>query len=389
MLILSIETSCDETAISLVEAKGEFPHATYDILGNALWSQIDIHREYGGVFPMLAKREHVKTIVPMLEKALVEAGVESSHNEVDEHFAKEIRELFVREPDLADTLLAFHARNGAPLIDLIAVTSGPGLEPALWVGVNFAKALALLWNVPIVPVNHMEGHVLSSVFDIERDDMLSDIPFPTISLLISGGHTELILMSDWGKYEKIGQTRDDAVGEAYDKVARLIGLQYPGGPEIAKRAETARKEKLPKFADFPTPMLHSGDLDFSFSGLKTAVRYAVQEKELTETDICAIARDFEDAVTTVLLKKSLMAVEKHGAQTLIVGGGVSANQHLKRMFEAKFLTENPDLTVYFPQPKLSTDNSIMIALAGHAHASSALAPRGADVIRADGNKSLA
>ena len=389
MLILSIETSCDETAISLVEAKGEFPHATYDILGNALWSQIDIHREYGGVFPMLAKREHVKTIVPMLEKALVEAGIESSHNEVDEHFAKEIRELFVREPDLADTLLAFHARNGAPLIDLIAVTSGPGLEPALWVGVNFAKALALLWNVPIVPVNHMEGHVLSSVFDIERDDMLSNIPFPTISLLISGGHTELILMSDWGKYEKIGQTRDDAVGEAYDKVARLIGLQYPGGPEIAKRAETARKEKLPKFADFPTPMLHSGDLDFSFSGLKTAVRYAVQEKELTETDICAIARDFEDAVTTVLLKKSLMAVEKHGAQTLIVGGGVSANQHLKRMFEAKFLTENPDLTVYFPQPKLSTDNSIMIALAGHAHASSALAPRGADVIRADGNKSLA
>ena len=218
--------------------------------------------------------------------------------------------------------------------------------------------------------------------------MLSDIPFPTISLLISGGHTELILMSDWGKYEKIGQTRDDAVGEAYDKVARLIGLQYPGGPEIAKRAEQARKEKLPKFAEFPTPMLHSGDLDFSFSGLKTAVRYAVQDKELSETDVKAIARDFEDAVTTVLLKKATMAVEKYNAQTLIVGGGVSANQHLKRMFEAKFLTEYPNLTVYFPQPKLSTDNSIMIALAGHAHASSALAPRGSDVIRADGNKSL-
>jgi N6-L-threonylcarbamoyladenine synthase len=136
-------------------------------------------------------------------------------------------------------------------------------------------------------------------------------------------------------------------------------------------------------------MLHSGDLDFSFSGLKTAVRYAVQDKELTETDVCAIARDFEDAVTTVLLKKATMAVEKYGAQTLIVGGGVSANQHLKRMFEAKFLTEHPDITVYFPQPKLSTDNSIMIALAGHARAASALAPRGADIIRADGNKSLA
>lgn len=340
---------------------------------------------------MLAKREHVATIVPMLDKALTESGVEGREgsNEIDEYLEVELRKILEREPALIETLFAFHKKYGSYDIDLIAVTSGPGLEPALWVGVNFARALALLWNVPIVPVNHMEGHVLSSVFDIERDDMLSDISFPTISLLISGGHTELILMKDWGQYEKIGQTRDDAVGEAYDKVARMLGLQYPGGPEIAKRAEQARKEKLPEFAKLPTPMLNSGDLDFSFSGLKTAVRYAVQDKTLSEADICAVARDFEDAVTTVLLKKSLMAVEKYGAQTLIVGGGVSANQHLKRMFEAKFLTEHPDLTVYFPQPKLSTDNSIMIALAGHARAASALAPRGADVIRADGNKSLA
>ena len=389
MRILSIETSCDETAVSIVEATGEFPHATYEILGNALWSQIDIHREYGGVFPMLAKREHVATIVPMLEKALTEADLETAPSTVDEHLETEIRNLLTREPALADTLLAFHTEHGAPQIDLIAVTSGPGLEPALWVGVNFARALALLWNTPIVPVNHMEGHVLSSVFDIERDDMLSDITFPTISLLISGGHTELILMKDWGHYEKIGQTRDDAVGEAYDKVARLVGLPYPGGPEIAKRAEIARKEKLPEFTKLPTPMLNSGDLDFSFSGLKTAVRYAVQEKELTETEVCAIARDFEDAVATVLIKKSLAAVEQNGAQTLIVGGGVSANQHLKRMFEATFLEKAQDVTVYFPQPKLSTDNSIMIALAGHARAKNALAPRGADIIRADGNKSLA
>ena len=340
---------------------------------------------------MLAKREHVATIVPMLEKAIAEAGLEphDSTSTLTEQQEAEIYTLFSREPDLAETLLAFHRQHGAYAIDLIAVTSGPGLEPALWVGVNFAKALALLWNVPIVPVNHMEGHVFSSVFDIDRDDMLSDIAFPTISLLISGGHTELILMKDWGQYEKIGQTRDDAVGEAYDKVARLVGLPYPGGPEIAKLAEKARKEKIPKFADFPTPMLHSPDLDFSFSGLKTAVRYAIADKALSETDICAIARDFEDAVTTVLLKKSLKAVEQNNAKTLIVGGGVSANQHLRRMFEATFLTEHPDLTVYFPQPKLSTDNSIMIALAGHARASSALAPRGADVIRADGNKSLA
>jgi N6-L-threonylcarbamoyladenine synthase len=389
MLILSIETSCDETAVSILEAQGDFPHATYNILGNALWSQIDIHREYGGVFPILAKREHVATIVPMLEKALEEANLETTPSHIDEHLETEIRAILEREPSLADSLVTFNTKNGSPQIDLIAVTSGPGLEPALWVGVNFAKALALLWNVPIVPVNHMEGHVLSSVFDIERDDMLSDIKFPTISLLISGGHTELILIKDWGQYEKIGQTRDDAVGEAYDKVARLIGLPYPGGPEIAARAKLARQEKLPKFADFPTPMLNSGDLDFSFSGLKTAVRYAVQDKTLSETDIFAVARDFEDVVTTVLLKKSLAAIEQHGAQTLIVGGGVSANQHLKRVFETAFLEKAPDVTVYFPQPKLSTDNSIMIALAGHARAKNALAPRGANVIRADGNKSLA
>lgn len=391
MLILSIETSCDETAISLVEARGEFPHATYEIHGNALWSQIDIHREYGGVFPMLAKREHVVTIVPMLEKAIEESGMEANDYTpaLTAQQEEEIRAILSRERELADELLTFHREHGAYAIDLIAITSGPGLEPALWVGVNFARALALLWNVPIVPINHMEGHVLSSVFDVERDDMLSDIKFPTISLLISGGHTELILMSDWGKYEKIGQTRDDAVGEAYDKVARLLGLPYPGGPEIAKLAEKARKEKSPKFADFPTPMLHSGDLDFSFSGLKTAVRYAVQDKQLSETDICAIARDFEDAVTTVLLKKSLDAMKQYDAKTLIVGGGVSANQHLRQMFNATFLTSLPESEVYFPQPKLSTDNSIMIALAGHARAANALAPRGADVIRADGNKSLA
>ncbi|HEY0964275.1 MAG TPA: tRNA (adenosine(37)-N6)-threonylcarbamoyltransferase complex transferase subunit TsaD [Candidatus Paceibacterota bacterium] len=390
MLILSIETSCDETAVSLIEATGEFPHATYEVHGNALWSQIEVHREYGGVFPALAKREHVLTIVPMLEKAIAEAGIEPNDYtpELTEQQEEEIRTLLSRERELADAILTFHREHGAFSVDLIAVTSGPGLEPALWVGINFAKALALLWDVKIVPVNHMEGHVLSSVFDIERDDQLSDISFPAISLLISGGHTELILMRNWGQYEKIGQTRDDAVGEAYDKVARLLGLQYPGGPEIAKRAEEARKKKLPPYSTLPSPMLNSGDLDFSFSGLKTAVRYAVQDKELNETDILAIARDFEDAVSTVLLKKALAAVETYQAQTLIVGGGVSANHYLKRMFEATFLVEAPDVTVYFPQPKLSTDNSIMIALAGHARAHSAFAPRGSDVIRADGNKSL-
>ncbi len=391
MLILSIETSCDETAVSLIEAHGEFPNATYEVLGDALWTQIDIHREYGGVFPALAKREHAATIVPMLEKAINESGLESHDHSttLKETTEDSIHTLLNREPGLAGQLITFHREHGTLPIDLIAVTSGPGLEPALWVGVNFAKALALLWDVPVVPVNHMEGHVLASIYDVERDNQLSEISFPAISLLISGGHTELILMNKWGSYKKIGQTRDDAVGEAYDKVARLVGLPYPGGPEIAKRAEQARKQKLLQYAELPAPMLHSGDLDFSFSGLKTAVRYAVQDKTLSDSDVAALARDFEDAVTTVLVKKVCTAIEEYSAQTLIVGGGVSANQHIKRMIEAKLFTDYPDVTAYFPAPGLSTDNSIMIALAGHARADSALSPAGAEVIRADGNKSIA
>lgn len=391
MLILSIETSCDETAISLVEARGDFPHATYEILGNALWSQIDTHKKYGGVFPALAKREHAATILPMLEKTLTESGLQANDftPSISAETEKKVREILNREHGLADQVLTFYKEHGAYTVDLIAVTSGPGLEPALWVGVNFAKTLALLWNTPVVPVNHMEGHILASIYDVEWDNQLSDITFPAIALLVSGGHTELILMSDWGYYEKVGQTRDDAVGEAYDKVARLVGIPYPGGPEIARRAETSRKRKLPPFASLPSPMLHSDDLDFSFSGLKTAVRYAVQNRSLSEDEISALARDFEDAVSAVLLKKTLAAIERYNAGTLIVGGGVSANRHLKQLFEANLLTKHPDVTAYFPTPGLSTDNSIMIALSGHARAAGALSVTGAETIKADGNRSLA
>ncbi|MCD5381515.1 MAG: tRNA (adenosine(37)-N6)-threonylcarbamoyltransferase complex transferase subunit TsaD [Candidatus Pacebacteria bacterium] len=391
MFILSIETSCDETAVSLIEAKGNFPSATYEIHGNSLWSQIDIHKEYGGVFPALAKREHAVTVVPMLKKVLDEADdLTSAYSpELAEETVATIEKLLEREPGLSEELLSFHKEHGMQDIDLIAVTNGPGLEPALWVGVNFAKALAILWDKPVVGVNHMEGHILASIFDVEQDDQLTPIEFPTISLLISGGHTELILMKDWGDYEKIGQTRDDAVGEAYDKVARMVGIPYPGGPEIAKLAEQARKLNLPAYAELPAPMLHSKDLDFSFSGLKTAVLYATKNKALTQDEVTALARDFEDSVTKVLLKKTLAAIDEYGAKTLVVGGGVSANQHLKRTFETVLLDTNPEVTAYFPAPGLSTDNSIMIALAGHARADKALLPTGTDVLRADGNRSLA
>lgn len=389
MLILSIETSCDETAVSLIKAEGEFPDATYEILGNGLWSQVDVHAQYGGVFPALAKREHAKTLVPMLKEALVESGLLEEHDsDLSDTDKTKLQELLVREDGLADALIEFLSQHSLPKIDLIAVTSGPGLAPALWVGVSFAKALAHVTDTNVIPVNHMEGHILASIYDVERDVMLSNINFPTIALLISGGHTELINMSDWGVYNKIGQTRDDAVGEAFDKVARLLGLPYPGGPQISKLAADARKRELPEFEKLPRPMITSGDLDFSFSGLKTAVRYAVQDKELTDDEKAAIARDFEDAVTEVLLQKTSTAVADNGAKTVIVGGGVSANSFIKRAFETHFLTEFPDVTVYFPSPHLATDNSVMIALAGHARAAGALSPFGAEGIQADGNKSL-
>ncbi len=390
MRILSIETSCDETAVSIITADGDFPLATYEVVGNALFSQIALHAPYGGVFPTLAKREHAKALVPLMQEALAEAEllVDGSHSATETQTA-DISALLLREPELAEALTTFTDSYNEPEIDLIAVTVGPGLEPALWVGVNFAKVLAELWNKKVVAVNHMEGHVLASVYDVVEDNKLAQIGFPAIALLISGGHTELLLMKNWGQYEKIGQTRDDAVGEAFDKVARLLDLPYPGGAELSKLAAVGRKANVAPFkVALPRPMLKSGDLDFSFSGLKTAVRYAIDETELTDTDKQALARDFEDAVTEVLVKKTSDAVALNGAKSLIVGGGVSANQYIRTELNRHFLQEHPDCELYFPTPGLSTDNSIMIALAGHAHANSASNPAAAKLFKAEGNRSI-
>ncbi len=387
MNILSIETSCDETAISIIHANGLFPHATYTVLGNALFSQIDIHREYGGVFPAVAKREHARTLVPMLERALGEASLLIPDEQPLSHeVTAQLTETLIREPGLDGALIHFLEQYAEPQIDLIAVTHGPGLEPALWVGISFARALASAWNIPVVPVNHMEGHILSSIFD---GATIPDLLFPAVALLISGGHTELVLMRNWTTFELLGQTRDDAVGEAFDKVARMLGLPYPGGPEISRLAAHARANNLPLFAQLPRPMLDSKDFDFSFSGLKTAVRYAIQNKELTENDKASVAREFEDAVTTVLLKKTRGAIDHTAAQTLIIGGGVSANTHIRETFKNYFHEAYPMLTVYLPPRNLSTDNSIMIALAGHAHVEQALTPTHAPTIIANGNLSLA
>lgn len=391
MRILAIETSADETAVSIVEATGDFPQATYELCGNALRSQIETHAEYGGIFPMLAKREHAKALVPLFRLALEEAGF---YVEEEQHVAmqtqQKIEEILEREPNLTEDLLCLLRTVALPDFDLIAVTNGPGLAPALWVGVNFAKALSVVTGTPVVPTNHMEGHVLASIYDIEEDEALSAIAFPTIALLISGGHTELVKMTDWGTYEKIGQTRDDAVGEAFDKVARMLDLPYPGGPEIERLSNQARADNLPAFkTDMPRPMLNSGDLDFSFSGLKTSVLYAIKDRTLSDVDKQAIARDFSDAVADVLIAKSAQAIIQTGAQTLVVGGGVSASQFLRDRFTEYFTRELPDVTVYFPHRPLSTDNSIMIALAGHARVAAARTGASVERIVADSGRSLA
>jgi|AntRauTorckE6833_2_1112554.scaffolds.fasta_scaffold00223_8 N6-L-threonylcarbamoyladenine synthase len=389
MRILSIETSCDETAVSVVEAEGEFPQAVYTVLGNGLLSQSDLHAPYGGVFPTLAKREHAKNLVPMMQQALNEAELlTTGHTERTQAINETQCEILAREPELYSQLQTWLNEYELPEIDCIAVTNGPGLAPALWVGVNFAKALAVLNDTPVVPVNHMEGHILASLYDAVEDDQLAAIEFPALAVLLSGGHTELVHMSSWGSYEIVGQTRDDAVGEAFDKVARLLGLGYPGGPEIEKRAALARKDNLPEYIELPRPMLHSNDLDLSFSGLKTAVRYAVAEKTLTENEVNALARDFSDAVLDVVEHKTVAAIEQYGSQTVVVGGGVSASQQLRDRLTNHLHKVLPEVTVFFPPRELSTDNSIMIALAGHAHAEQGRQAASTGRIQAEGNRSL-
>jgi N6-L-threonylcarbamoyladenine synthase len=388
MKILGIETSCDETAVSLIEATGGLTDPHFSVLGNALYSQVKIHAEYGGVFPALAKREHAKNLVPLLREAFLKAKIATNIDTqiLSEETIASVTKLLEREPGLAEQLIPFLQSTAKPDIDLISVTSGPGLEPALWVGINFALALGKAWNIPVMPTNHMEGHILSPLLTHH------EVSFPAIALLISGGHTELVLVRDWATYEVIGETRDDAVGEAFDKVARLLSLPYPGGPEISKLAEEGRQKKITSRWTLPRPMLHSPDLDFSFSGIKTAVLYLVKKlaenHQISETFALSpeaateIALEFENAVTEVLLAKTKKAIEDHGAETLILGGGVIANTHIRRSFQELAAT-HPGLKLLMPELNLSTDNAIMIAIAGYFDHLSGKQPQTS--IKAEGN----
>jgi len=392
MKILSIETSCDETAVSLVEVTETKNSTEARVLGNKLLSQVKLHEQYGGVYPNLAKREHAKNLGPLIFEVLKEAGeFRQAMNPLSPVDIITLQKYLEREPELFKELIQLVTAAEAPQIDAIAVTRGPGLEPALWVGINAARALSHLWKVPVIPVNHMEGHIFSSILEKSEGSIfkIPTISLPGVALLISGGHTELVLLKEPGDYELIGSTRDDAVGEAFDKVARMLGLPYPGGPQISKYAESARAAGVEPRVELPRPMLTSKDFDFSFSGLKTAVRYYLEKlPKITEEVRTDVALAFENVVGEVLLKKTIRAIEKHGAQTFIMGGGVSANRYLRTLFKEKLSEEFPDLALYIPDISLTTDNAVMIAIAGYYNRSRALENHEEETLRAEGNLKL-
>ncbi len=393
MKILAIETSCDETAISIIEAKGSADNMQLKVLSNVVSSQVKLHAKWGGVVPNLARREHERNIIPILKKSLKKAGLLYQGPSLVKD--ADIEKILEREPELSRQFLKFISKVKIPKVDAIAVTYGPGLEPALWVGVNFSKALSFAWKKPLIPINHMEGHIAASLLGA-KDKKVKSVQFPALALLVSGGHTELVLMKDWLKYKIIGQTRDDAVGEAFDKVARMLGLEYPGGPIISKLASLgglASKLEI----KLPRPMINSGDFDFSFSGLKTAVLYLVQKlsetenkqseakksssqrmptptkggvhpKEnsfLSEAMVAAICREFQQAVIDVLVSKTINAGAKHKAKTIIIGGGVAANKELHKQLSKALEERLPGTSFLSPLPKFTTDNATMIAVASY------------------------
>ena len=316
MKILGIETSCDETAVAIAsDADG-----VLCIEEHVVASQIAKHQKYGGVIPEVAARLHVPVLPKMLEEMT-------------------------------------HWKKGD--IDAVAVTTGPGLSTALRVGIETAKALASSWGVPLVPVDHIEGHIYANFIDAPVP--IANEQFPILCLIVSGGHTELVLMKGHGDYAFIGQTRDDAAGEAFDKTAAQLGLSYPGGPSVSKSAIEGRKDAY----DFPRPMMHSGDYDFSFSGLKTAVKNEIRSVEEGERDaqfVADISASFQEAVVDVLATKTYKAALEYGAKAVMLCGGVSANEELRQRIVHVF--EDTEIEAMIPSRTYTTDNAAMIASAG-------------------------
>src|SRR5210317_1840678 len=312
MIVLGLETSCDETGVALYDTEN-------GLLAEALHSQVDLHAVYGGVVPEIASRDHIRMLLPLIQQVMSEAGVEKP--------------------------------------DAIAYTAGPGLVGALMVGGGMANGLGLAWDCPVVGVHHMEGHLLAP--------MLEDEPpaFPFVALLVSGGHTQLVKVEGIGRYQVLGESLDDAAGEAFDKVGKMLGLPYPGGPHVARLAQSGDPDRF----DFPRPMVNRPGLDFSFSGLKTYARNTItslrdEAGELAEQDAADIARAFEEAVVNTLSIKCRRALEETGYKKLIIAGGVSANLRLREVLEEAMA--KVDGRLFYAQLKYCTDNGAMIAYAG-------------------------
>ena len=327
MIILAIETSCDETALAIVRCSGGLRAPEFVVEKSLISSQIEIHRPFGGVVPNLAKREHLKNL-PRLFRKIFKSNVESEMSKVD----------------------------------AIAVTVGPGLEPALWTGITFAQELAKQYKKPLLGANHMEGHLYSSLLPTKVKSQRSKVKgskmqFPAIALVVSGGHTILLRMTAMNKWTVLGETLDDAAGEAFDKVARIIGLPYPGGPEIQKVAAKGN----PAAIKFPRPMLNKKNYEFSFSGLKTSVLYYLRDNP--KADKANVAASFQEAVVDVLNKKTKRAAEEYKAKTIILCGGVSANKPLQERLRATARELGTKFIV--PDSHYNTDNAAMIAAAAY------------------------
>ena len=317
MLILAIETSCDETSIAILKDGNK-------LLSNIVYSQDKIHAEFGGIVPEIAARKHIETIIPTIDKALNKAKVKLDK------------------------------------IDYIAVTNGPGLITSLMIGIDTAKSLSFAHKLPIIPINHIESHIYSNFIEEK-----STSEFPVLALIVSGGHTDLILMKDHGKYQEIGSTRDDAAGEAFDKVAKLLNIGYPGGPIISQKADIGNSRAY----SFPRPMIDSPNFDFSFSGLKTDVLRLVKKKrgKFSTQEINNVCASFQTAVVDVLVSKTLKAATKLNVKSVLLAGGVSANKLLRRKLKSTINKKLKNTNFYSPDLKYCTDNAAMVAQAGYFH----------------------
>ncbi len=338
MVILGIETSCDETGAAIISGKSK--NQKVKLISNVVSSSLSIHSKTGGIIPETAAREQVKYIIPVLESALKEASGSKMAND------------------------KWKMENLA--IDAIAVTVGPGLIGSLLVGVETARTLSYIWNKPIIPVNHLMGHIYANFI---RE--ISNYPrFPAIALVVSGGHTDLVLMKNHGRIKWLGGTRDDAAGEAFDKIGRLLNLPYPGGPSIEKAA----RKGIPKRFKFPRPLIDSPDFDFSFSGLKTAVyretltspagRQGYKDiKILSKQTIADLSTSVQEAIIDVLVVKTLRAAKKYKVKSILLGGGVAANQKLRDELKWRMENEKMETKLFVPTKSLCTDNAAMIAAA--------------------------